>query len=275
MPELPEVESVVRRLDRLLAGKRIVKARLLRPGLAANHSPRQFGAALRNVEVERVGRRGKHILTHLANGRTLITHLRMTGRFFYLNTAAGEPNHVHAAFLLDDGHKLLFVDPRQFGTMLIARTAELSAAKPLAQLAPEPFSDEFSLAYLIATLRRSKQALKLALLDQTKVLGLGNIYVAEALHRAGIDPRLPAARLSKPRAARLHAEIVAVLSEAIANDTGFVIETGDLGESYGRHELISRVYEREGEPCLTCSAPIRRLTQGARSTYFCARCQRR
>jgi formamidopyrimidine-DNA glycosylase len=157
--------------------------------------------------------------------------------------------------------------------MIVARTEELDRVKHLAKLAPEPFSAEFSPAYLQATLKRSQRQIKLALLDQTKVVGLGNIYASEALHRAKINPRLAANKLSQPRIVSLHREIVAVLSEAIANDGEF--DAGDLDTSYGRYGAIARVYEREGQSCLTCGALIRRFTQGARSTYYCPRCQAR
>lgn len=271
MPELPEVEIVTRRLRELIAGRTIVKAQLLKARLAPENPPRQFTMWLKGARIEELARRGKHILAHLSNGRTLITHLRMTGRFLRVDCGAELTPHARAVFWLDDGMKLLFDDQRQFGLMIVARTEELDRIKHLAKLAPEPFSKEFSPAYLHATLKRSQQQIKLALLDQTKVVGLGNIYASEALHRAKINPRLAANKLSNPRIVSLHREIVAVLSEAIANDGEF--DSGDLDMSYGRYDAIARVYEREGQPCLNCGAPIRRFTQGARSTYYCPRCQ--
>jgi len=275
MPELPEVEIVMRRLRELIVGKTIVKARLIRAGLSPENSPRQFAASLKGSRVEDVTRRGKHILARLSNGRTLVVHLRMTGRFIYLDQEAENTPHTHAELWLDDGKKLLFDDQRHFGLMMVARTAGLDRVKYLSKLAPEPFSPEFSSEYLYDTLKRSSQQIKLALLDQTKVVGLGNIYASEALHRAKINPRLPAKRLSKPRIVLLREEILAVLGEAIANDSQFDVETGDLDSSYGRYDQVTRIYEREGRPCPVCGAPIRRATQGARSTYYCPRCQRR
>jgi formamidopyrimidine-DNA glycosylase len=275
MPELPEVEIVTRRLRELIVGKRIIKASLIRAGLSPENSPRQFAASLKGALVEDVTRRGKHILARLSNGRTLVTHLRMTGRFLYLDRDAENTPHVSAVLWLDDGRKLVFDDQRRFGRMMVARTAELDRVKYLSKLAPEPFSPEFSPEYLRDTLKRSSQQIKLALLDQTKVAGLGNIYASEALHRAKINPRLPANRLSEPRVVLLREEILAVLGEAIANDNRFDAETGDLDSSYGRYDQVTRVYEREGRPCPVCGAPIRRVTQGARSTYYCPRCQRR
>ncbi|HWQ32052.1 MAG TPA: bifunctional DNA-formamidopyrimidine glycosylase/DNA-(apurinic or apyrimidinic site) lyase [Blastocatellia bacterium] len=277
MPELPEVEMVARHLRSLIGGRTIIKAQLLRPGLAPENSPRQFAAALRQVAVDEVGRRGKHILIHLSNARTLIVHLRMTGRFLYLDAAAMNPKHTHALFLLDNQKKLAFTDQRHFGMMLVARTAELDQVKHLKKLAPEPFSAQFTPAYLYGTLQRSDQPIKLLLLDQTKVSGLGNIYAAEALHRAGINPKLPASRLSGPRTAALHREILSVLTEAIASNSTLNTNPEEIEAGYtgGLYESLTRVYEREGLPCYTCSTPIRRFTQGARSTWYCPTCQRR
>ncbi len=275
MPELPEVEIVARRLHELIKGRVFIRAKLIRPGLAPENTPRQFASWLRGSRIEEVTRRGKNILAHLSNGRTLVTHLRMTGRFFYLDGTAVNTAHAHAVFWLDDGRKLLFDDQRHFGLMAVVRTDELDRLKYLSKLAPEPFSEEFSTEYLHRILRRSSQPIKLTLLDQAKVVGLGNIYASEALHRAKINPRLTANKVSKLRAELLHREIIAMLKEAIANDGSFDSDTGDLDSSYGRYEAISRVYEREGLPCLACNTPIRRVSQGARSTYYCPKCQRR
>ena len=276
MPELPEVEMVARHLRNLIAGRTITKAQLLRAKLAPETSPRQFAAWLKGARVEDVTRRGKHILVHLSSKRTWITHLRMTGRFVHVYADEAPPPHTHAVFWLDNGRKLLFADQRHFGMMMVVKTAELDSVSHLSKLAPEPFDPAFSAEYLHEALQRSKQAIKLFLLDQTRVTGLGNIYAAESLHRAKINPQILANKLSRSRAEALHAEIVAVLSEAI--EAGSTLET-DPREVYGRYgdgayEDSWQVYEREGQPCLTCGSAIQRLAQGGRSTYFCPRCQR-
>lgn len=277
MPELPEVEMVARHLHALVTGRTITKAQLLWPRTAPEQTARQFAAGLKGARVENVGRRGKYILVQLHNGRTLLVHLRMTGRFFYLDGGAETPSHTRAIFQLDNAKQLLFHDVRKFGKLHLVPTTRLHESAQLAPLAPEPFSAEFSLGYLFETLRGSTQQIKLALLDQTKVLGLGNIYAAEALHRAGVNPKLAARKLSKPRVAVLHQEIVNVLNEAIANESTLNTDPEDLDASYigGTYETMTRVYEREGLPCLTCTTPIRRIVQGQRSTYFCPHCQRR
>lgn len=277
MPELPEVEMVARHLRALVVGRTIQRAQLLWPRTAPEQTVRQFAARLKSARIETVGRRGKYILVHLHNGRTLLVHLRMTGRFFYLDQQEVVPLHTRAVFQLDNAKQLLFHDVRKFGKLHLALTTRLHESVQLAPLAPEPFSEEFSPDYLFDTLRASAQQIKLALLDQTKVLGLGNIYAAEALHRAGVNPKLAAHKLSKPRAALLHQEIVNVLNEAIANESTLNTDPEALDASYtgGTYEAMTRVYEREGLPCKACSTLIRRIVQGQRSTYFCPQCQRR
>ncbi|MBS1808095.1 MAG: bifunctional DNA-formamidopyrimidine glycosylase/DNA-(apurinic or apyrimidinic site) lyase [Acidobacteria bacterium] len=277
MPELPEVEMVVRHLQKLVTHRTILKAQLIRPGLAPENTPRQFAAWLRNATIQEASRRGKHILLHFDNARSLLVHLRMTGRFLYLEQDQANPPHTHALFLLDNAKKLAFADQRHFGLMHIAKTAELSQVRHLSKLAPEPFGEAFTANYLHAVLSRSKQPIKLTLLDQTKVLGLGNIYVSEALHRAKINPLLISSQLSKPRTTVLHREIVAVLSEAIANNSTMNTNPEEVSGSYtgGVYETMTKVYEREGLPCYTCQTPIQRFVQGGRSTYYCSKCQSR
>ena len=277
MPELPEVEMVVRHLQQLVTDRTILKAQLKLPRLAPDNTPRQFATWLKHARIATVTRRGKHILLHFDNARSLLVHLRMTGRFLYLENDQPDIKHTHALFWLDNGTKLLFVDPRQFGLMYLTRTDELPTSKYLSKLAPEPFSEAFTIDYLRAILKRSKQSIKLTLLDQTKVLGLGNIYAAEALHRAKINPRLLSNQLSQPRTILLHCEIVNVLTEAIANNSTMNTDPADISGSYtgGVYETMTKVYERAGLPCYSCQNLIRRFTQGSRSTYYCPRCQSR
>lgn len=276
MPELPEVELVARALDRLIAGRRIAAARLLRARLAPETSPRSFARTLRGARIEMVGRRGKHILIRLDNGRVLIAHLRMTGRFLYLPTIAPLPKHTHAVFHLDEERRLVFTDQRHFGMMKIVPAAKLDEAKELRSLAPEPFSDEFTPDYLRTALSRSRRTLKETLLDQKRVLGLGNIYAAEVMFTARVNPFVVAAELSDDRAPRLHRAILDVLSESLAHGSTMNVDPENIDGSYygGAFEGHWRVYDREGKPCVKCRAHIRRVTHAGRSTYFCPRCQR-
>lgn len=276
MPELPEVEIVARSLGKLVTGRLISDAVLLRERLSPETSPSQFAGLLQRTSILTVGRRGKHILIALDNGRTLIVHLRMSGRFSLLKEEDENPKFTHAIFNFEYSERLVFDDQRHFGMMKIVSTDRLGDAKELAKLAPEPFSDEFSLAYFRNCLSRSSRNLKEFLIDQTKVCGLGNIYASEAMFAARVDPRQPANRLSAPKARRLFDSIRAVLSEAIGHDQLGPIDPANIeGGYFSGSQGGWLVYGREGEPCRVCGSAVKRLKQGGRSTYFCPKCQRR
>lgn len=277
MPELPEVELVTRALDKLTKGQTILAAELLRPGLAPETSPKKFARLLKSARIERVARRGKHLLFMLDNDCVLIVHLRMTGRFLYLPLEAPLPKHAHAIFYLDGERRLVFDDQRHFGMMKIVKRAGLHEAKELRELAPEPFSDSFTPDYLHAALARSRRTLKETLLDQRRVTGLGNIYAAEVLFLARVNPFGLASSFSKRRVSRLHRAILDILTESLAHGSTTGVDPENIDGSYygGGYEGRWRVYDREGEPCLNCGASIRRLSHAGRSTYYCPRCQRR
>jgi formamidopyrimidine-DNA glycosylase len=276
MPELPEVELVARSLGRLVSGRRIVAAELLREGLAPETAPSEFARRLGGRLIESTGRRGKHILINLEGAQVLVVHLRMTGRFLYLPVEAPLPKHTHAIFYLDNERRLVFTDQRHFGMMKLVATADLAGAKELRRLAPEPFSDEFTPDYLRAALARSRRTLKETLLDQTRVAGLGNIYAAEAMHIARVNPFAIACELSHRRIPRLRRAILDVLAEAINHGSTMNVDPEDIEGSYygGPYEGRWRVYDREGEPCPACRARVRRIMHAGRSTFFCPRCQR-
>ena len=272
MPELPEVEHVVRALSPVVVGRRIVAAELNLKRIAPELSRPAFNRQLRNSLITSVGRRGKYILFQLESGHVLSTHLRMTGKFVSITTDESLPPYAHVVFYLDDDRRLVFCDMRQFGRMRIFS----KPPKELASLAPEPLSDDFTEEYFLDTLARSRRPLKHLLLDQTRVLGLGNIYAVEALFLAGVNPMKAANELSKPRARKLYQAIRDVLQEAIDAGTTLRIDLADGNASYiGTTERFWRVYEREGEPCVRCGTKIRRIVQGGRSTYYCPRCQKR
>jgi formamidopyrimidine-DNA glycosylase len=276
MPELPEVELVARALNDLVAGRRVETAQLLRPSLAPETTPSAFARRLRGRRVVRVGRRGKHILFELDGDLHLVAHLRMTGRFLLLPARTPAPKHTHAVFRLDDGRRLVFTDQRHFGMMKLVRSGELQEAKELRALAPEPFSDEFTPGYLRAVFSRTHRTLKETLIDQTKVTGLGNIYAAEAMFIARVNPFAAAADLSPRRLPRLHRAILEVFAESIAHGSTMNVDPQDIEGSYygGAYEDRWRVYDREGEPCGNCRATIKRFVHAGRSTYYCPRCQK-
>ncbi|MDT7542920.1 MAG: formamidopyrimidine-DNA glycosylase [Acidobacteriota bacterium] len=277
MPELPEVELVARALHSLVAGRTISTARLLRDALAPATSPRSFAKLLRGRRIISVGRRGKHVLFKLDGELFLVAHLRMTGRFLLLPPGVAVPKHTHAVFHLDDKRRLVFTDQRHFGMMKIVNASELHDAKELRSLAPEPFSAEFTPAYLRAIFARTRRTLKETLIDQTKVTGLGNIYAAEAMFIARVNPFAAAADISHRRLPRLHRAILEVFEESIAHGSTMNVDPRDIEGSYygGAYEGRWRVYDREGQPCLVCRATIHRFAHAGRSTYYCPRCQRR
>ena len=293
MPELPEVEHVVRALRRVIVRRRILAAEIRLPKLVPPEGKAAFNRKIKGSRIIGVRRRGKFILidldrarrlshgraarTRSGSGSVLIVHLRMTGKFRYLTIDEDLPRYAHVVFYLDNNRRLVFCDQRQFGVMKLVPYTRLADTKGIRELAPEPFSDEFGLSYLKETLARSQRSLKTLLLDQTKVVGLGNIYASEALFRARINPFKIAATLSPKRIAQLHQAIREVLSDALSDGSALRVNlTHPDGFSYGEaFEDFWHVYDREGESCVRCGAKIKRETHGGRSTYWCPRCQRR
>lgn len=276
MPELPEVELVTQSLDKLVKKRKILFAELLRERLAPENPPPIFAERLKNSTINFVHRRGKHVLFDLDNAQTLITHLRMSGRFMLLPVERDLPRFAHAVFYFEDETRLVFQDQRHFGLMKIVETENLSEAKEIKKLAPEPFSEDFNMSYFRAVLKTSKRSLKEFLLDQTKVLGLGNIYAAEAMFLARVDPQIPADKLSARKAGVLFEKIREILHESIAHGSTLNVDPENIDGSYygGGFENHWRVYGRENEPCVNCEKPIIRLKQGGRSTFFCPKCQK-
>ncbi len=276
MPELPEVELVAQSLNKLVAKRTIIAAELLRERLAPFNQPTDFAERLSNSTINYVHRRGKHILFDLDNGQTLITHLRMSGRFMLLPLERENPKYTHAVFYFADNARLAFQDQRHFGLMKIVETENLLEAKELKKLAPEPFSDEFNRKYFRQILQTSKKSLKEFLLDQTKVTGLGNIYASEAMFLARVNPQTPAKEVSPKKANVLFEKIREVLAESIAHGSTLNVNPENIDGSYygGSYTNGWRVYDQEKKPCMKCKTEIKRLKQAGRSTYFCPKCQR-
>jgi formamidopyrimidine-DNA glycosylase len=276
MPELPEVELTVQSLNKLVKGRTIIAAELLRERLAPFNSVTDFAERLSYSTINFVHRRGKHILFDLDNGQTLITHLRMSGRFMLLPFERENPKYTHAVFYFADNARLAFQDQRHFGLMKIVETENLLEAKELKKLAPEPFSNEFNAKYFREILKTSKKSLKEFLLDQTKVTGLGNIYASEAMFLARVNPQMPASEISAKKANILFKKIRAVLAESIAHGSTMNVNPENIDGSYygGGYAFGWRVYDQEKKPCVKCKTEIKRLKQAGRSTYFCPKCQR-
>lgn len=276
MPELPEVELVTKSLEKLVKNRKIIAAELLRQRLAPDSPPEIFAEHLKDASINFVHRRGKHILFDLDNGRTLIAHLRMSGRFMLLPSERENPKYTHAVFYFGDESRLIFQDQRHFGFMKIVETKDLYETKELKKLAPEPFSEAFTKEYFRAVLKTSKKPIKEVLLDQTKVLGLGNIYASEAMFLAKVNPQTAANNVTRKKADALYDAAKMVLEESIAHGSKMNVDPENIDGSYygGNYESHWRVYDREKEQCIVCQTAIARITQAGRSTYFCPKCQK-
>lgn len=273
MPELPEVESVRRQLRPRLAGRRVV-------AVSATPQARmgELDAAV-GQRIGDVGRRGKYLLVALGDSHELVVNLGMTGSLRLRGEDGGReagawrPDaYVRATVVLDDG-VLDFRDVRRFGRMAVVAAGDYTEIPTLAQLGPEPLSDEFDLAAFAAALRRTRMAVKPFLLAQRAVAGVGNIYADEALWRARINPR--ARRVGVDRAARLHQAIGEVLAEAIEREGTTFRDYQMVNGQAGRFADRLIAYGQAGRPCPRCGAPLRKIVVGGRGTTYCTRCQRR
>jgi formamidopyrimidine-DNA glycosylase len=271
MPELPEVETIRRALAHRLAGRRLERVEQRRPDLRFP-LPDRLPARLEGREVLRVGRRAKYLLLDLEGAETLLLHLGMSGRLVFDGPPAGP--HEHLTFHFDDGATLRFVDPRRFGSLDLARTDALADHPRLQTLGLEPLAATFDRIALGGVLAGRRSALKVALMDQRLVVGVGNIYASEALFRARLAPARTAGYLGPRQLGRLAAAIRAVLEDAIgaggSSLRDYVQANGELGFFQDRFA----VYGRDGLPCPRCRRPVARIVLGQRATFFCPRCQR-
>lgn len=270
MPELPEVETIVRDLRGLTTGATIAGAEVLRKDLVAGDSG-DFARKAAGRVIDEVGRRAKNIVISLGGDR-LVINLGMTGRVVVVDEGGAEPSHIGVRLPLRDGRTILYQDVRRFGRLEIL-SAERWEARAAA-MGIEPLAEEFTAASLHQLTRESRVAIKTWLMDQRKVVGIGNIYASEALFRARISPRRGARRISRREAGALHDAIVAVLTEAIEFRGTTLLDYRDASGGRGEFSRRLRVYDRRGEPCVVCGTPIRRIVQGGRSTFFCPTCQR-
>jgi formamidopyrimidine-DNA glycosylase len=282
MPELPEVEVLVRHLNPLLRNKTVRGVNVRREKVIAPNSVRKLTRALRGAKFISLARRGKYLVFSLRSPRhpnrvQLIGHLGMTGRMYLLPAKAVLPKH--AAVVLELGRtKFVFEDTRYFGRLTLD-------ARSLHGLGPEPLDGEFTAAKFGEALKRSCPAIKVKLLDQSLVAGVGNIYASEALYRAGISPRMAARRLRPAQVLALWQTIREVLAEAIVCGSTVPLDYAGTGKRdglfyFGRtagtpdyYEERLRVYDRAGKPCVKCGTEIKRLVQAARSTFYCPKCQ--
>ncbi len=270
MPELPEVETTRRGLAPHVVGRAIAHVEVREPRLRWPVA-RRLPLALADARIDSLERRGKYLLFGTGAG-TLLVHLGMSGSLRYLPTTVTPGLHDHIDVHFAGGGSLRFNDPRRFGSFVLTATPHRHPL--LKELGPEPLGPEFTADYLWHASRGRRVAIKQHLMNGHVVVGVGNIYANEALYRAGIHPLRAAGRIARARFEPLIAAVRAVLLDAI-DDGGTTLRNfvgGDGRPGYFRHSL--RVYERDGQPCGTCSTPIERRVVGARATYYCPHCQR-
>jgi len=274
VPELPEVETVRRRLEPALVGRRFERVEILDPRLTRPEEPAEVAAELEGERVAALERRGKYLVVRFESGRVLLIHLRMTGSLQHAPTGRLEPDpHRRAVVRLDNGSDVAYRDVRRFGTWLLVEPGALDPY--LAErLGGEPLERDFTAKFLAARLETRKAPIKAALLDQRTLAGLGNIYVDEALWRARIHPLTPARELARDRMPALRRGIKQALEAGIARQGATLRDYRQPDGARGRMQHEFKVYGRAGEPCNRCGTPIDKIRVAGRGTYYCPSCQR-
>ncbi len=295
MPELPEVETVMRGLRPVLEGRRIAAVELRRKDLRFAF-PKGFAKRLTGKRVTALRRRAKYILASVEDGNCLLIHLGMTGRFTVLAKSGTSSNlgefydeqrprddgnglHDHVVFSLEDGTRIVYTDPRRFGMMDLFAESRAASHRLLKDIGVEPLGNELNGEYLASRFRGKKAPLKAALLDQNIIAGLGNIYVCEALYRSSLSPRRKAGTLARgkaadPRLETLVRHIRDILGEAIAAGGSTLKDFAATDGASGAFQQRFAVYDREGEACVACGRTVKRLVQSGRSTFYCSACQK-
>jgi formamidopyrimidine-DNA glycosylase len=273
VPELPEVETIRRQLAPHVEGRTILAPRILDPRWTRPDAPGKIEAELRGAGVERLDRAGKYLVWSLSGERYLLQHLRMTGTLLYDPPAA--PPHTHVLLGLDDGHRVVYVDPRRFGTGHLMHGAQARDAYLRERLGVEPLTPEFTADYLRARGRGRAAPIKAFVLDQRHIAGVGNIYADEALFRAGIHPLRPAGRLSRTDWERLREGIEEALSAGIEAKGASIDDFRHVDGARGSFQDLFLVHRRAGRPCPRCGTTIGKIVVGGRGTYVCQRCQPR
>ena len=274
MPELPEVETVRKTLKHLVLHKEIANITVYWPKIIKNPvEVEQFIDALKGETIIDVGRRGKFLIIYTEQF-ALVSHLRMEGKYGLYPKEEPFDKHTHVIFHFTDGTELRYRDVRKFGTMHLYKKGEEFIQPPLLELGPEPFSEEFTKEYLAEKLKKTNRRIKTALLDQKLFVGLGNIYVDEALFRSGIHPERIASSLNPDEISVLHEQIVATLSEAVKKGGSTIRSYVNSQGQIGMFQLDLYAYGRKGEACKKCGTPLEKTTVGGRGTHYCPNCQR-
>lgn len=271
MPELPEVEIVVRGLQRKVTGRKITGVDLRLPKIVAQMK-RDFVQTLPGLEIKKVRRRGKYIILELSDNKTLLFHLKLTGQLTVTKNNAPVESHTHLILTLSGGCQLRLRDLRQFGRVYLVKSEQVSQLRQLSKLGPE--ANEVSKQDFLRMLSQRKACIKPLLLNQEFLAGLGNIYSDEALYQAGIHPLLPANKVSLEKAEKLYQAIREILNKAINYGGSSVANYLDTDGKPGQYQKQHLVYQRAGQPCPRCRNLISRIKIGGRSSYFCPGCQR-
>jgi formamidopyrimidine-DNA glycosylase len=271
MPELPEVETIVRELNATLPGRVVRDVEVFRKNALGKVKPAAFRSALAGRRFGPIGRKGKFLLFQLDPASHMIAHLRMTGKFILSPPLPKPEPHHRVWFHLKDGELLIFQDMRCFGTLEIVNQLEDSPS--LQKLGQDPYAPGFTAKWMESQLREGRTPLKHWLMDQSHIAGLGNIYASEAMFGAEIHPERLASSLSPAEAHRLWKVIRAVLAQAIRKNGTTISDFRRVDEKFGEFQKYLKVYGREGEPCPECGTDVVRIRQQQRSTFYCPECQ--
>lgn len=272
MPELPEVETVRQGLTQLVKDSQIVSVDVLYPKMI-NVSPEDFNATLQGQTIERIDRRGKYLLFRISNGYTIISHLRMEGKYDVEPEGETISKHTHIIFHLADGRELRYNDTRKFGRMNLVKTGTEFEVAGLQTIGPEPTEADLSLDYMLDIFKRGRRQVKPFLLDQSNIAGLGNIYVDEVLWMSKIHPLQPVNEIPEAQIADLRANIIDEIERAIAGHGTTVHSYSNAYGEAGSFQNYLQVYGRKGEPCLRCGTTIEKIKVAQRGTSFCPYCQ--
>lgn len=274
MPELPEVETIKRTLSELVVGKEIADVTVAYPKIVKMPDDIEaFRQQLRGTKIRKISRRGKFLKIHCSPW-ILVSHLRMEGKYRLFSQSEPVEKHTHVIFHFTDGTELRYKDVRKFGTMHLLVEGEEEQVQPLKKLGPEPLSDQFTLSWFQDELSKRPTKIKALLLNQSFLVGLGNIYVDEALFQAKVHPERPASSLQSDEIKKLYQAIRKTLSQAIeAGGSSIRSYLNGVGEM-GMFQMQLKVYGRKGEPCLNCGHPLTRLVVAGRGTHICRQCQK-
>ncbi|KRL38605.1 DNA-formamidopyrimidine glycosylase [Liquorilactobacillus uvarum] len=273
MPELPEVETVRRGLEKMVLGATIEHVEALYPKII-NGDPKKFCCLLKERRILSIDRRGKYLIFNLSGELSLISHLRMEGKYFVKLSSDPLEKHTHIVFSLQGGRQLRYNDVRKFGRMELVPTSHKYEVPGIKKLGPEPTSASFDAVAFYQHLNKKKKAIKTALLDQTLVAGLGNIYADEVLWLSHIHPETPACHLDKEEAVQLHDYIIMELAKATKAGGTTIRTYTDAFQHLGSFQFDLHVYGKKGKPCERCGASIEKIVVGQRGTHFCPVCQK-